>query len=47
LVLIIKALEIPKFIDKNTDELIPDMSLQATIPNLLVIIPRDIYGNIV
>jgi hypothetical protein len=47
LVLIIKALEIPKFIDKNTDELIPDMSLQATIRNLLVIIPRDIYGNIV
>ena len=45
--LIIKALEIPKFIDNNTEELIPDMSLQATIRNLLVISPRDIYGNIV
>jgi len=43
----IKALEIPKFIDNNTEELIPDMSLQATIRNLLVIVPRDIYGNIV
>lgn len=39
------TLEIIKFIDSNTEQLIPDMSLQSNVSNLLVIRPRDIYGN--
>ncbi len=32
-------------IDSNTRKPMPAMSLQATVKNLLVIRPRDIYGN--
>lgn len=39
------TLEIVKFVDSNTDQLISDMALQADVTNLLVVYPRDIYGN--
>lgn len=41
------VLEIVPFIDTNTGQYIDDMTLQATIANLLIIHPRDKYGNII
>ena len=41
------TLEIVKFVDTNSGEFIPDMALQADVSNLLVVHPRDIYGNLI
>lgn len=34
-----------KFINTNTNSEISDSTLQATISNMIIVIPRDIYGN--
>jgi hypothetical protein len=41
------TLEIVKFVDSNSGEFIPDMALQADVSNLLIVHPRDIYGNLI
>eukprot|EP00347_Sterkiella_histriomuscorum_P007352 403349276 len=40
-------MQIIKFINTNTNNLIGDDTLQAAIQNKLVIYPRDIYGNVI
>lgn len=38
-------MEIIRFINTNTKALIPLNTLQATVTNLIIVSPRDIYGN--
>jgi hypothetical protein len=39
-------MEILKMIDSNTGAMTEDFILQANVSNLIVVYPKDIYGNI-
>lgn len=39
-------MEILKAVDSNSGNLIGDMTLQANVSNLIIVSPKDIYGNV-